>query len=602
MSAIASTFTSGEPPLKEILDEVHKGIIQLPDFQRGWVWDDDHIRSLIASVSLSYPIGAVLTLETGGVEVRFQPRLVEGVQLANPPAPIRLILDGQQRITSLYLALRSGRPVPTTTEKGRKIESIYYLDMGKAADGSEDRTDAVISVPPTRRLLSDFNRKVDLDVSTPELEYRFGYFPLDVLFDPVRLAAWRRGYTLLHRQDDAKLNLFDVFEAEILQRFHLYRVPTIQLTQNTSKDAVCQVFEKVNMGGVELTVFELVTASFAADEFRLRVDWEERAARFAAYEVLAKVSATDFLQTVTLLASYRTSRLSKASVGCKRKDVLRLSVSDYKATAGVVESGFVAAAKLLGREKIFNAHNLPYQGQLVPLAAICASLEDRFEEDGVKQKLARWYWCGIFGELYGGASESRFAFDIVEVLAWIDGGDEPRTVKEASFVPNRLLTLQSRLAAAYKGLMAKLLQEGSLDFRTGDPIEVVNFFDESVDIHHLFPKAHCEKKKYDRERWNSVVNKAPLTAKTNRIIGGHAPSTYLASLERNHKLEVDRLNEILVSHLVEPALLRSDDFDRFIRHRASRLLDLIEAATGKTVTGRDAPEVIEAFGASLAKI
>ncbi len=420
-----------------------------------------------------------------------------------------------------------------------------------------------------------------------------------MLFDTVRMQAWRRGYTQLHRHDEAKLDLFDTFETEIVQRFQLYRVPTIELKRDTPKDTVCQVFEKVNMGGVELTVFELVTASYAADEFQLRKDWDERSARIVAHEVLTEVSSTEFLQAATLLASYKASRASRSAVGCKRKDVLRLELADYRSNAAAVEGGFVAAAKLLVREKVFDAANLPYQGQLVPLAAICAFLGDRFEEDAVKQKLARWYWCGVFGEMYGGASESRFAFDIVEVLAWIDGGDDPRTVKEAAFVPNRLLTLQTRLSAAYKGLMAKLLQVGSLDFRTADPIELVNFFDEAVNIHHLFPRAYCEKKQYNRERWNSVINKAPLTAKTNRIVAGHAPSMYLASLEKNHDQPTARLNEILLSHLVDPALMRADDFDAFIRKRATSLLDLIEKAMGKTVSGRDSPEVIEAFGQPL---
>ena len=62
MPAITSTFKSGEPSLSDILRDIKDGKVQLPDFQRGWVWDDDHIISLIASISLSYPIGAVMLL------------------------------------------------------------------------------------------------------------------------------------------------------------------------------------------------------------------------------------------------------------------------------------------------------------------------------------------------------------------------------------------------------------------------------------------------------------------------------------------------------------------------------------------------------------
>jgi hypothetical protein len=183
MPAITSTFKSGEPALPDLLREISRGQIQLPDFQRGWVWDDDHIRSLIASVSLSYPIGAVMLLQTGGDGAQFQPRPVQGVTNANDVKPELLILDGQQRMTSLYLALASEQPVPTTTSKHQEIDRIYYLDIRKCLDPMEDRLDAVLSIPPDRKVTSDFGRKVDLDVSTSEKEYEQALFPLEVLLD-----------------------------------------------------------------------------------------------------------------------------------------------------------------------------------------------------------------------------------------------------------------------------------------------------------------------------------------------------------------------------------------------------------------------------------
>ena len=89
-------FSVDAPLLKDILDQIGRGEVQLPEFQRGWVWDDPHIRSLIASVSLGYPIGAVMFLEAGGVP--FKPRLFEGVCLTPQPTPKTFVLDGQQRV------------------------------------------------------------------------------------------------------------------------------------------------------------------------------------------------------------------------------------------------------------------------------------------------------------------------------------------------------------------------------------------------------------------------------------------------------------------------------------------------------------------------
>ena len=305
MKAITSTFKSGEPALPDLLREVHRGEIQLPDFQRGWVWDDDHIRSLIASVSLSYPIGAVMLLQTGGDGAQFQPRLVQGVTVHGEVKPELLILDGQQRITSMYLALASGRPVPTKTSKDQEIDRYYYLDIAKCLDPVEDRFDAVLSIPLDRKVTSAFGRKVDLDVSTPDKEYEQALFPLDGLLDQARYASWRRGFQKHHRLDEAKLDQFDRFEAEVINRIQSYRVPTIELLRDTPREAVCQVFEKVNTGGVTLTVFELVTAIFASDGFNLRNDWEARSQRLGEQEILKEVDATTFLTAITLLATYR---------------------------------------------------------------------------------------------------------------------------------------------------------------------------------------------------------------------------------------------------------------------------------------------------------
>ncbi len=139
-----------------------------------------------------------------------------------------------------------------------------------------------------------------------------------------------------------------------------------------------------------------------------------------------------------------------------------------------------------------------------------------------------------------------------------------------------------------------------MDFINSDPIEITNYFGRHIDIHHIFPASYCEKQSYPRRKWNSVINKTPLSARTNRMIGGRAPSLYIGTLEGDaHKISSERVDELITSHHVTPALLRSDDFDAFIRDRARQLLDLIGAAMGKTVTGRDSEEVIRVYGGPL---
>jgi len=99
------SFDSTKRSLYDVLKDVNIGKIQLPDFQREWVWDDNRIKGIIASVAKSFPIGAIMLLETGNENIRFKTKPVEGVIGVNSIKPEMLILDGQQRITSLYQAI-----------------------------------------------------------------------------------------------------------------------------------------------------------------------------------------------------------------------------------------------------------------------------------------------------------------------------------------------------------------------------------------------------------------------------------------------------------------------------------------------------------------
>ncbi|MGH8990032.1 MAG: hypothetical protein ACRDZ7_00695, partial [Acidimicrobiia bacterium] len=240
-----------------------------------------------------------------------------------------------------------------------------------------------------------------------------------------------------------------------------------------------------------------------------------------------------------------------------------------------------AAARFLVSEHVYEARFLPYATQLIPLAACLVRLGSRVEQQAVHARLARWYWCGVFGELYGSTVETRFARDVLELPAWIDGGAEPRTVTEANFAPERLLTLRTRGSAAYKGIYVLLLKQGAEDFLTGDPSTVQTYFEDAIDIHHVFPKKWCTDAGIDYRRCESIVNKTPLRYRSNRIIGGVAPSRYLDSLERKHGADRTRIERSLRSHFIDPPSLYADDFDTAFAERSRALLIAISGAIGK---------------------
>lgn len=585
MPTAMSTYDSGKEGLQDVLNEIGEAKIQLPDFQRDWRWDDEHIRSLLASVSLSYPIGAILLMETGGGDEQFAPRLLDGVGIQTQPPPQRLILDGQQRLTALYQVLKSERIVNTRDSKNQRIQRWYYLDIGKALDPDADREDAFVSLPEDRRV-KNFRGEVLEDYSDSDKECESGLLPLSILFDIGKLFQWLDRYTNtadsgLREQRKEKR---DRLISDVIARFQQYQIPVIELKRETPKEAVCQVFEKVNTGGVSLTVFELVTATFSADNFRLRDDWAQREKQMKTLSPLTDVSSSDFLTAAILLSTWeRHVSNQSVAVSCKRRDILRMTLPDYLNVADRLTAGFKGAARFVIRQKIFRAKDVPYETQLIPLAAIMTALGELAEQDGTKQKVARWFWCGVLGELYGAAVESRFARDLPEVLAWVRGGEEPSTIRDCNVVPQRLMSLRTRNSAAYKGLHALLMREGGQDFRTGDPVELQTYFDDSIDIHHVFPRSVCNKLNVDPAIYNSIINKTPLSARTNRIIGGNLPSTYLEKLQRICNIGEARMDEILASHLIDPALLRADNFESFYDSRQSKMLELIERATGRSI-------------------
>jgi hypothetical protein len=167
-------------------------------------------------------------------------------------------------------------------------------------------------------------------------------------------------------------------------------------------------------------------------------------------------------------------------------------------------------------------------------------------------------------------------------------------VSETIFRTDRLKTMRMRLSAAYKGMNALLMKEGALDFRSGQKFDHTVFFGDNVDIHHIFPQDWCKQHGIKPAVFDSIINKTPLSYKTNRIIGGVAPSDYLAKLEQGNAttppLERARLEGYLASHLIDPSLLRADDFEAFMADRQKRLLALIEQATGKVAYAGSAPE------------
>lgn len=575
--------------LDEYLKDTTTGVIQLPDFQRQYKWDEERVRQLLVTVLRGHPMGVVMLLETGNDQVRFKPRPVDGTDVKDKE-PGYLLLDGQQRLTSLTQALTGDGVVHTKDARGKLLDRRFFINIADALADPDRVEEAVIAVPADGIIKKNFDRDIVLDLSTTEKQYENGYFPLNLLY-----SSEGTRWLMKHPNNDVALEFLDTY----VQRASQYQIPAIELDKETDKAAVATVFEKVNIGGLPLNVFELLTAVFAGDgsyyaetgeDFRLNDDWLETKKLWEEYPVLRKVENTDFLQAVTMLSSLKKQQAAppekrKVAVTAKREDVLRLTLADYLEWRDPLRDAFLWTARFLADLHVFTARDIPYQKQLVPLAAIKVVLGKDADLHSVRAQLVRWYWSGVFGELYGSAIETRFARDLEMVPAWCkdESSPAPRTVSDANFVESRLHSMRTRNSAAYKGVMALLMANNSKDWMEDKMFGAVQYKDMSVDIHHIFPQAWCNKNNIDDEHRESIVNKTMLSARTNRVIGGVAPSSYVGKIERTAKISEAELDELLRPHLVDPQALRSDDFESFFATRREALCHLVESAIGKPV-------------------
>ena len=583
-------FQTPQYKLSDFLAWTRSGKVQLPDFQRGYKWDDERIRQLLVTILRGHPLGVVMMLKTGNDQVRFKPRPIEGVTLPPGTDADTLLLDGQQRLTSLTQALAGTGVVATKDARGKLMDRKYYLHIPTALLGEDRIDEAVKSMPADGMERTNFGKDIVLDVSTPERERAELYFPLALMYDPLNAAMW------LAQLGDPEL--MGRFMEQTLGPAGSYTIPAIELDTSTTKAAVATVFEKVNTGGLPLNVFELLTATFAGDkayfdqngsDFRLNDDWEQTRERFQAQPALTGVENTDFVQAINLLTTLAKAREDTTgrppAISARKEDLLKLELADYLRWVEPLRAAFEWAAVFLADQYIYDTRFLPYPKQLVPLAAIRVVLGTDADLHSVRQRIAQWFWCGILGELYGSAIETRFARDVEQVPLWALGNSElpPRTVLDCSFVASRLLSLRTRNAAAYKGIYSLILSHGAKDWMYDQSLDKIQYTNLAVDIHHIFPYAWCLKNDIDAGRRESIVNKTPISAATNRAIGGSAPSEYLRRVEQKAGITPMQLDALVATHSIEGKHLRDNDFDAFFQARVEQLIRLIERATGKQV-------------------
>jgi hypothetical protein len=535
--------------LVHLLDELDNGQLALPDFQRSFVWSPDATRELIVSMIRAFPAGALLFLQGGGAT--FKARAAEG---APPPQvqPSYLVLDGQQRLTSLYQAL-FGRGT-----------SRFFLDIGALIAGAEIN-DAVRVFP------------ADRSVAFAELSAQ-----ADALMMPLSAvrgggAGRWRDEVVDHRGDaDPAMvrGLLRDIETAFIDPLVQYAFPVTVLPDTTELEAVCTIFETLNRTGKPLTPFELISARAFAGGHSLYDYWSAAIEAFPVLEDFA-IEPYYLLQVIAL----------RLGMSCKRSSVLAIPPDEIAREWDSAVADVAAATTLLRDEcGVLISKWLPYRPMLIPLAAAWREVASAVGpvQGAMRAKLKRWFWCACFTGEYESSSASLAERDTPVLRSWLTGGPAPPVVAEfaAAWDPARWRTVTIRQQGLYRATIALTLTEHPRDFHTAAPLTQELIEASKVDDHHIFPRGYLKDIGRGSEV-DSVLNHCLIDRATNNRIGKTAPSVYLGEVRETMGDDLDR---VLASHRLptgEQSPLENDDFDEFLTWRTEHLADALAEECGE---------------------
>ena len=561
-------FEAHPKSLKYLLSMINERELALPDFQRDFVWDPRATEELIESIARSYPAGSLLFMPFK--PDTFAPRAVQGAPDLDGSTPAELVLDGQQRLTSLYQACYGVG------------DYRYFLALRPLIEG-DDIEEAVFYRNKNRA-----GRYETVKQQAEEL-----VLPLGVLFgERGGFHRWRDNVLeeLSTDGNDMRAMRDQLEEAyeEYIFPIEDYDFPVVSLAHKTSLEAVCSIFETLNRTGVRLSVFELLAARFYAKGLDLRKLWEDARQERAIIEDY-RVDEYYVLQSLAL----------RARGSARRSDVLRLTVEDVHEHWDTVMNGFRQALEMLRDQcGVLTAKWLPYGYLLVPMAAAWKeAIEVAGPRSGAnRERIKRWFWCSALSGSYDRAANTQAQKDFTELSRWASDGDAPEVVREFRLDRSQLREITPKQQSRYKGLMTLVLRRGPVDFHHATPLTPDAMAAQGVDDHHVFPKAFLnpadQEPRYENQLVDCIMNRTLIDADTNRRIGKRAPSDYLEEIKSELSGEPgDAFKRLLESHMLpagKKSPLLADDFSGFVGWREDEFAALVETATGTPVTDGEA--------------
>jgi len=246
--------------------------------------------------------------------------------------------------------------------------------------------------------------------------------------------------------------------------------------------------------------------------------------------------------------------------------------------------GLAAGLEILREDcKVMLPKWLPYQTMLPPLAAVMAKAGNpkTAEAGAQREKIKRWFWCAVFGQIYESSPNSKSAKDVVEIIQWFKDESLPESVDTFRFDPRALRDVTPRQRSIYRGAICLILRGGARDFHTQAVITGKIMAQEGIDDHHVFPAAYLERNGVTLSRnRDCVLNRTLIDRTTNQMISDRAPSDYLAEIRKTAGFPYD---SVLTSHILPVGAdspLLTDDYEPYLAWRQDRLWKEIQNVTG----------------------
>lgn len=575
--------------LISLVEAAHEGRVCLPQFQRDFVWHRDEVADLLRSILRRYYIGSLLLLRCDPQSPPFQPMALRGAKPEHTKLrPELLVLDGQQRLTSLIYALTA----PDLPLKGSKLRRWFFVDLKQWSEDPD--SDDIVLVRSKR----------DLDgLDQTETQYERRVLPCTSLLRFSDFSKWKDGLEDWLRDNDADA-LKEYREKSrdswqlLINNFQSFQVPLVELPRVEESDSaalgrVCTIFEKLNSTGVALSVYDLLTARLYRYGIRLHELWDEACKNNKRLAEWSQRKADNHKFGVLILRVLALRR----GLDPKPRILINLKPDgfeeDWRRAAEAMETA-ISITELVAEDGfgVFAKKWLPGFGLLPVLAALRAEVEDKKLSDQPREELRRWYWCNVFLGRYSSAVESKSRRDYAEFMSyWTDGGAMPSVFAEAKQrigAPGySVRTAASHASAIYSGVFCLLARRQARDWRRGEDLQLQKLQD-----HHIYPKKYLSSHDVTkRARVNTVLNRTLISNETNNKIKAKPPAEYVASKEIFPKGASDKL---LLPHFIDQDALGAmkqaekgsssaeaeASYEEFLEAREALILDAIREVCG----------------------